>query len=210
MDGRAAIAQADGLDVRQKLCIFHETSVAVAEAVALDARDVTHELLVRSGVPATNLLAAGLGPGFLARAGAPDARALRQMGFDALHLVDARFVDEAVRAFGVDDVVAQFVTSAAAGVAVAGTEAQRALQLTNCALLGVCAGAPVEAEAVLSQLGADALDGVPASVVLDTGLRAQALSRHGYSPVLLAQHTGATPAQLRLMGFAAQWLPHGR
>lgn len=189
------------ITAKQKLCMFHGTELSPIEVLKLTNEDINLDLLKKYNVTATNLIAAGVGPSMLLGFGAVKAGDLCDLGFDALHLVDTRFVHEAMRCYGAAEVTQRFLNSAAAAVAVAGTAAQRVLSVDASLLLSLCIGAPVEAESVLAQLPAEGLQGVPASILLDTGLRAGALSRYGYSPVLLQKCTGASARQMHTLGF---------
>ena len=63
-------------------------------------------------------------------------------------------------------------------------------------------GAPTEAQAVLQQLpNGIALTGVDAGVLLDTGIRKQALAEVGYSLTSVASQTSASAHQLVKLGF---------
>ena len=142
--------------------------------------DITACILKQKGATVVNMTAAGLGPLALKKMGVPTAAALRELGFDALHLADARFAAEAAAAFGSNAVVASFVSDASDAVAVAGSAAAEILGITCADLLACCAGGPVEAHAVLQQLEqGSALENTPVKILLDTGIRSAALADVG-------------------------------
>lgn len=193
-----------GLDVRARLSMFHNTPITAEVALSLDAAEITYDTLMRNGVRAVNLLAAGQGPTALRARGVVTTHELRRLGFDSLHLHDPDFCNEASMAFGAEAVADAFLVSAADAVNLAGSEAMHILAIDATRLLRHCAGFPGEAVAVLQQLphGA-ALHGVPCDVVLDAGLRAHTLMQCGYGlPTVCAQITPAGP-QLAKLGYTA-------
>ena len=196
------IAQPNELSVRQRLCLFHGTGVGAEEALSMQQDSITFEVLISNGVNATNLTVAQLKPMALKRMGVQDASQLRRLGFDALHLTDAAFCTEANAAYGADSVVDAFLTSPSDAVALAGSEAMHILNISTDKLLESCAGAPTEALSVLQQItDADPLKGIPASVLLDAGLRAPALAKLGMNFGKLMSQTAATPDQALKLGF---------
>jgi hypothetical protein len=68
-------------------------------------------------------------------------------------------------------------------------------------LLSLCAAAPVEACDVLRQLPNNSLNGVPASILVDCGIRKNALNNAGYSMTSIMQQTNATPQQIHNLGY---------
>ena len=133
-----------------------------------------------------------------------ECRALRQLGFDALHLADSKFASEANAVFGAESVVETFLTGASDAVALAGSDAVEILGLTPRQLLEACAGSPTEARAVMQQLPLGvSLEGVPAATVLDTGMRKAVLSELGYSLTSIVKQTKASPVELQKLGYGA-------
>lgn len=172
-------------------------------ALALEDSDITYDVLASNGIKAKNLAAAGIGPKRLKTMGVENASRLRSLGFDALYLADPRFASEANAAFGSEETKQAYLQSASDAVAIAGTDAMDLLGITTVDLLAACAGAATEAQAVLQQLAAGvALNGVPASVVLDTGLRKNTLMELGYSLTALVQQTKASGQELAKLGFS--------
>lgn len=163
---------------------------------------ITFELMISNGVTATNIAAAKLKPMALKRLGVVEASQLRRLGFDALHLTEGSFCSEANAAYGAEQVLETFLTSPSDAVSIAGSDAMHILNVSTVALLEVCAGAPTEAHAVLKQLtDKEPLKDVPASVLLDAGLRAPALTSLGYNFGKLTTQTGANPDQVLKLGF---------
>lgn len=195
-------AKSAELDLKQRLCLFHNTSTSAEEALALDSAQITAELLVERGVKASNIAAAGLGPGALHAMGVRDAATLRTMGFTALYLADAVFASEANSAYGGPSVIDAFLVSASDAVCIAGSDAVGILGVTAEQLMAACAGAPTEAAAVLQQTpGGTALQGVKPTTLLDTGLRRPKLMELGYSLAAVVKQTGATHTELAKLGF---------
>ena len=199
---RPSEAPSATLSVRQKLCLFHNTSTSAEDVLGMADEELTADLLLRRGVTAVNMASAGLGPRALHGMGVPDAQELRNIGFTALYLVDSKFASEANAVFGSEEVKRAFIVSASDAVSVAGTEAMHLLDISTQELLCACAGAPTEAHAVLAQLPQGiALHGVSASVLLDAGLRKPALMQLGYSLTSVVAQTNASGAELAKLGF---------
>jgi hypothetical protein len=195
-------SESTGLSTKQKLCLFHGTSVSAETVLGMDEEDITYDLIVSSGIKANNLAAAGIGPKRLKAMGVGDASKLRSLGFDALYLADPRFASETNAAFGSEETKRVYLQSASDAVAIAGTDAMVLLGITTNDLIEACAGATTEAHAVLQQLSVGiALEGVPASVVLDTGLRKNTLMELGYSLTAIVQQTKASGSELAKLGF---------
>lgn len=190
------------LTTKQRLCIFHETSVSAEEALAFEDSELTYDLIKEKGAKAENMAAAGVGPKILKQMGLPSAKCLRTMGFDALYLADSKFASEANAAFGSDAIKDAFLVGASDAVALAGSETVGILGISVSELLDVCAGAPTEAASVLEQMPRGvSLDGVECKVILDTGLRKTALMELGYSVSGIVKQTGANAADLEKLGF---------
>lgn len=196
-------AKEEVMNIRQRLALFHGSSISAAEGLAMEHPEITFDLLMRSGVRANNLITAGQGPTALLARGALEASHLRKLGFDSLHLCDADFCNEASMAYGAGAVTGAFLVSAADAVNLAGTEAMHILDLQPRQLLECCAGFPGEAEAVLSQLPRGAsLHGVPCRVALDAGLRATALMRCGYGLNLVVTQMSPRGPELHKLGYS--------
>jgi hypothetical protein len=192
----------DGLDGRARLALFHGTSVTAERGVAMPEAEINFDALVRSGCTSLNVSAAGITPLKLKQIGCTDASQMRRLGYDALHLVDTPFCNEINSAFGAANVVAAFVASAQDAVAVAGSDAVNILNLSVQQLLECCAGAPIEAAAVLQQTpGANVLDGVSASTLLDTGLRAPKLRELGVTAFDVSALAGSNKHAITKLGF---------
>lgn len=189
------------LTARQKVAIFNDTAMPASEAVDLSDNAVSFELMMRHGVRACALLAADFGPLRLLDAGAEECASLRRLGFTSLHLCSEDFSREVAAAFGADAVVDTFLVSPEDAVVVAGEAVCHTLGVTLERLLGLCAGAPSEAFAVLQQTYApDALEAVRTRTLLDTGLRGPQLKRAGYQLAGAAKSQG-TPDELAKLGF---------
>ncbi len=196
------VLQDEMLNIRQRLALFHGTSVSAETALQFSDSEINAEFLRQGGVTVNNMTAAGVGPLLLKRMGVESASDLRDIGFDALHLSDTKFATEATSAYGADSVVDVFLQSASDAVAVAGSDAMDILGVSAQKLLEVCAGAPVEAQAVLQQLpSGKGLVGVSANTLLDSGLRKGSLMQVGYSLSVVASQTSASADALQKLGF---------
>lgn len=188
---------------RQRLLLFNDTAVAAERALSFTDDELTAGLLVQHGVMAGSIAAAGIGPAKLRDMGVADAGTLRRMGFDPLYLVDSRFCTEANSVFGAVEVKEAFLSSASDAVCLAGSDAVHILGITAEELLDACAGASIEASAVLQQVqSGQGLSGVSAETLLNTGLRKQKLLELGYSISNVVAQTEASAAQLQKLGFS--------
>ena len=179
-------APATRLTPQQKVAICAESALPMRDAVKVRDADITYDFLVKNNCNALGIIAAGVGPRILKERGVSTALQIRRLGFDALHLVDAKFAQELLDAFGADDCKRSFLTSPEDAVSIASTDAMTMFDVGVADLLSLCAGAPTAAEAVLEQMTMpDPLAGIEARILLDTGLRAAALQRLGYSALRL-------------------------
>lgn len=192
----------EGLQTRARVALFHNTTITATDAMCMDDSEINHDLMLRAGVKCVNMQVADLGPMCLNKRGFETPTQLRSFGFDALHLCDPSWCNEACMAYGREALVAAFVVSAADAVAVAGSEAMTMLNVSPHELLERCAGFPGEAQSVLQQLPQGiSLRNVPASVLLDSGLRVNCLKACGYGLQSVVEQTGATPRDLTKLGF---------
>ena len=191
----------EGLTAKQKLTMFHDSGISAAAALGMQDEDITFDLLLRHVKP-LNLITAGIRGTTLKKIGVREASQLRRLGFDALHLVDAGWCEDASAAYGASNIISAFLVSANDAVALSGSEAVKTLNISVETLLEACAGAPVEAASVLQQsTNPRPLQGVQASVLLDTGIRSQQLKQLGYGLVSLQSMMNLTAAQARKLGF---------
>lgn len=190
------------LTTKARLCLFYNTGVPAETALSLHDDEITFDYLLQNGSKALNILTAGLGPMDMKRRGAATAESLRKVGFDAVSLSDRAFANQALLAYGADNVKRAFVVSPQDAVSVAGSEAVHVLSIGVQELLEACAGAPLQAACVLKQLPHGcSLDGVSVVTLLDSGLRHQALASLGYSISQIVSQCGATGPQLAQLGF---------
>lgn len=195
-------APAEGLNVRQRLALFHGSGINAENALTTSEDDITFDLMMRHGVKALNIQAAGIRPMQLKRYGVTQAAHMRRLDYDALHLVDPVICNEANAAFGAADVIGAFLNSPQDAVALAGTEATTILNLSVQQLLEVCAGAPTEAISVLKQANGEMpLRGVEVKVLLDTGIRAPQLKQLGYGLASVREMAGVTSNDIGKLGF---------
>lgn len=192
----------DDLNTRQRLFLLHGVQMSAEDVLAMKETEFTYDFLKNKGIKATNIVMAGIGPSRLKKMGLETIEQLRQLGFDSLYMTDPKFASECNSCFGADKVVETYLQSASDAVALSGSDAMNILGINVIDLLNVCAGAPTEASAVLQQLPlGSSLLGVPASVLLDTGLRKSTLMELGYSLAVVASQTKADANQLDKLGF---------
>lgn len=169
----------------------------------MDDESIDYETMLKSGVKATNLQVAGIGPMSLHKRGFNDPDKLRSFGFDAGHLCDPSWCNEACMAYGREALMQTFVVTAGDAVAIAGSEAVLLLNITTSELLERCSGFPGEAFAVLQQLPRGiSLRGVLPRVLLDAGLRVNALKACDYGLRSIIEQTGADARDLTKLGFS--------
>ena len=190
------------LTARQRLALS-KGSVDPSCALAMNDAELDVLFLRRYNVKTTQIRSARLTPLELKHRGLASAIGLRELGFDCLDLTDAAFCASAVSAFGVDAVKQAFLIDAGDAVAIAGSVAAFQLNVSVSKLVELCAGAPIQARAVLQQCEprGGALAGVSANSLLDTGLRAATLCELGYFESSVREQTNATVEELRLLGF---------
>lgn len=201
------------LGVRERLILFQGTKCSAESAAGFEDSHITIRLMLESGCSASNILAAGIYPMELSRRGATTAVAFKSAGFDALDMSDPAFAAQIIAVAGAKSVRELFVLDSSDAVCIAGTDAADSLSLTSSVLLQLCAGAPVEAQNVISQMArassqqTHVLHGVTVQTLLDTGMRANALKTCGINVVSIARETNATTDELVKLGFSPTLLP---
>jgi hypothetical protein len=191
-----------GLSARQRLTLFHGTTLTAEQALNLDADQITFQYLVAKNVSPTNIVAAGLKPYGLKKMGAETASSLRRLGFDALYLVDPVFCMEMNGAYGANSVIEAFLVTPADAVALAGSEAMHILNINLQKLLETCAGAPTEAASVIQQSWDEKSNvSVSATTLLDTGLRATQLKSIGFNVVNIQKLMNPSADEFAKLGF---------
>ena len=190
------------LDLRQRMTLFSGTGVPADVIVSTPSSELTFSLFIAKGVRAVNFCAAGIRPLAFKEFGIENASQMKQLGFDALHLVDPIFVEQACAAYGAEDLLRTFLVDASDAVAISGTEASDLLQVTMQQLLELCVGLPVEASAVLSQCKSKTpLDGVFGTTLLDTGLRKAQLLTLGIDADTVRALNFSKPSDFNKFGF---------
>jgi hypothetical protein len=190
------------LSARQRFALCANV-VSTGDVLSFPESELDVVYFLSRSVPIVNMRAAKVSPLDLKARGATRATVLRELGFDALDLCDAAFCASAVSAFGVEEVRRAFLLQAGDSVALAGSVATFQLDLSTRKLLEVCAGVPEAARAVLQQSEprGGALHGVAVTILMDCGLRADALANLGYFVDRVREQTGASDAELRKLGF---------
>lgn len=193
------------LSTRARLILFSGSNVSAETVLTWGVAEINVDLLTKHRVTAKEIMAAGVGPRSLKIMGLNDARLLRNLGFDSLHLTDPTFTSEAIAAFGASAVRASFLNGACDAVAISGSDAMHMLDISVNDLLEHCSGMPVEASSVLQQLPYGvSLTGVRPETLLDTGLRKASLKSIGYSLTSVAAQTNADAQQIEKLGY---WTP---
>ena len=188
--------------MKQRLAIFADTSVTAERALSLEDHEITFTFLCESGVRAVNLLTAAVGPMELKQRGASQASNLRSLGYNALHLCDSDFANQILLAYGAEEVRDAFLTAPQDGVAVAGTEAMRILDVSTEALLRLCAGFPSEAQHELKQLPSAPGSTASPPPCCWTAFRIRLPRRSRSTLQAVLDQTRATPAEVAKLGYA--------
>ncbi len=191
------------LTLKQRIALVAGTGVELSNAAQMPDENFTLSFFLSNGIRCKNLSVAKMTPQMLKARGANTARDLRMLEYDALHLTDAGFCAGCLAAYGAEEILTEFLIAPADAVALAGSPAVHQLGLDVGTLLVVCAGAAVEAAAVLSQSlpRGSCLVGVAPLTLLDTGLRAQTLRDLGYSADAVMAQTRCSPLELKKLGF---------
>ena len=118
------------------------------------------------------------------------------LGYDALHLVDPGFCDGAISAFGAASVIDAFVSTPLDAVSIAGSSAVESLGISTQTLLEMCAGASIEAFAILQ---VSPCEGVHTATLLDAGLRGRQLKELGWNDDKTRQLIGTSAELAKLL-----------
>lgn len=198
----STMPSSDTLSTRQRVALLRNV-LDIDQALSISDSEINFALFLRRKIPIQNFRASAITPIELQSRGVESALQLRQLGFDALDLLDPGFCSATVAAYGSEPVRSAFLIEACDAVAVAGSFAVDQLDCGVEFLLRLCAGAPQQARAVIEQTKprGGALHGVSVNAVLDTGLRATALCELGYSSDSLANQLGCTERELGFLGF---------
>lgn len=191
------------LTTRQRATIVAGTALSLERIMALDDGDINFSFFQQNSIKAANLVVASISPASLKHRGVATPHNLRELDYDAIHLLDSTFCSSCIAAYGATELTKSFLVNSSDAVTLAGSAAMHQLGVDVGTLLAICAGSPVQAHAVLEQSAprGGALNGVAPLTLLDTGLRAQKLRDLGYTPRLIQEQTRATSAQLSKLGF---------
>jgi len=195
-------ANSDNLDTRKRLILFHNTRCKPSNALLMPSDDINYDTMLLNQVKAVNIVAADLKASWLKLRGFDEPSKLRQLGFDALHLVNPSWCNDALLTYGRDDLLSIFLVTPEDSVALAGSPAVQLLNISTTELLKPCIGFPVEACAVMQQLPRGrSLAGVNADLLLDCGMRLSTLSKCGYTVENIIRDTTASSTHLQKLGF---------
>ena len=201
------VVATEPITLRQRLCIFHNSTCATPTAFQLEDADITYDLLRSHECQWQCIAAGGITPTALAARGASSAAHYKGLGMDAFDLVELICARDMVRLFGADEVRKTFVCKAEDAVALAGTEAARLLKVRLDYSLELSAGEPISAGTILARqyCPGDGLAHTTVARLLDTGIRRTGLHNAGIS---LSMLSGMTPPptvqQLNGLGYSAR------
>ena len=187
------------LDVTQRLALIQFTECNPGVCLSLPDENIDFEFFRRYKIPPCNLVAAKLGPAELKARGVSDPALMQVLGYDALHLANQSFCEACISSYGAASILDTFLRKPADAVALAGMPAAHMLNVTTEQMLRECAGASVEAAAVLKEQAS--LETVQATTLLDTGIRAKQLQTMGFTADRVRTSTGASALQMQKMGF---------
>jgi hypothetical protein len=194
MRRHTATTAATSIPAKRRLALVAGTGVQPKDVLEMADPDLNYDFLLKHSIPTANIRVGGFTPNMLHSRGAVDAESLEKLGFDAIHLLNTDFLNDAVATYGYGDIVATFLKTPYDAVALADTGVMQTLSLTIGRLMEECAGAPAEAVAVLAQL--KSITDLPITTLLDTGIRGPQLSELGYSFAEVQRATGANNGQM--------------
>lgn len=190
----ATTTPTSGITAKRRLALVAGTQVQPKHVLEMPDADINYNFLLKHNIPVSNIRVGGFTPTVLQARGAADAEALHTLGFDALHLLNTAFLNDAVSVYGHGDLVATFLKTPYDAVALADAAVMQTLSLTIGRLIEECAGSPAEAVAVLQQL--KSITDLPITTLLDTGIRGPQLAELGYTYQEVQTATGANNAQM--------------
>ena len=185
--------------LRQRIALVLEASVTAETLVAMPDAEIHHTFLVDQGISPTLLRAAKITPLQLKAHGTRTVTDLSLLGFNAMHLLDEDWCEDAISAYGAPALLDEFLSTSNDAVVLAGSEAVDKLGINLGLLLLLCGNQPGAAREVLAHY--QHARRVPPETLLETGLRAPDLAALGLSKARLRQDTLATDAQLSVVGF---------
>lgn len=186
--------QTSSISAKRRLALVAGTKVTPKAVLDMPDADINYGFLLDNQIPVSNIRVGGFTPAMLRERGATDAQAFRALGFDALHLINNAFLEDAVSVYGHSDLVSTFLQTPYDAVALANATVMQILSLTTNRLMEECAGFPTEAVAVLHQI--DSIAGLSITTLLDTGIRGPQLSALGYGYHHVQSTTGADSRQM--------------
>jgi hypothetical protein len=190
------------LNARQKLALFYGHGVTNSELDNMADGELNFAFCLARGVTEANVLAAGLLGADLKRLGAAHPNDLRKMQIDALTLAqEPAFCQSLVEVFDCGQLRSAFLATAADAVCLAGEPAAYHIGATPTLLLKACEGHSAEAVAVIQQIGAGMLDGVPADVLVDAKLNSDLLLGAGVKLNTILNGCSPTAIELQQLGF---------
>jgi len=190
------------LDTRTRVALFTGSeTISFETLVVMEDHEITVALMLSNGVNGTNVRLAGIDGHTLRRLGVRDAQQLRVLNLSAEDFaLDPNLAQTCCDAFGIDDVRVAFLATPKDAVLIASEPCQTFMQASTGQLLLACEGSPVEAGAVLTQLGPHCIDGTPIDFLVKTGIHAEDLKRAGVTLNDIL-YQSPTSAQLLLLGY---------
>jgi hypothetical protein len=189
--------------LRQRLCIFHDSAYTIETIVRLAEADVTFQTMLDAGVQFVNLRASRVAIDDLKKRGFDSISCYRQLGMDAIDLTDTPWTRALVDVYGVKAVRDEYAQTADEVATLVGTETGHVLHLSVVDALDACIGEPNCAYTVLSAQTdvKAALRLTTVEQLLDAGVRAQGLSRIGVTLEALSETLSPSAQQLRKLGY---------
>ena len=185
--------------LRQRLALVIEADTTAEKIVGMADGDINHGFFLQHRISPTLLRAAAITPLQLKAHGTCTAMQLADLGFNALHMMDEEWCEDAIAAYGAPALLDQFLTTTNDAVILAGTDVVERLGVNLGLLLLMCSEQPGPAREVLAQY--KNARSVPPETLIETGLRAPDLVPLGFTEDRLRADTLATDAQLSVLGF---------
>ena len=182
------------IPAKRRLAIVAGTDVSPKDILNMPDEELNYAFLLKHNIPVANIRVGGFTLQMLKERGAKKAHMLNALGFDALHLVNADFLTEAVSLYGSRELVSAFLKTPYDAVALADASVMQILSLTTGRLMEECAGYPAEGVAILHQI--KSIEDISITTLLDSGIRGSQLRELGYTYQEVQKATGASLAQM--------------
>lgn len=215
------------LSTKERLALIAGTSLVPASVLSMPDKDIDVDWMIKHGIRPIGIRAANMEPKHLyERGGIVDD--YKTLGYDAIHLCNVKWCHACLALFGCDHLKRVFLANAMDAIVLADAPTTFDLNIEPSDLIGLCAGQPIEATAVIKQMKSlqapcqtrattharphtrpharphtVTAQGLSASELLDTGLRSKTLVELGWTDERLKAELNATNEEMQKLGFSA-------